>query len=160
MMSPGGAWTSRSRSDSMARDAKRFRTLSSSFARWDRFSLELEFSAVRSRDQEQVAGELREPVGLLACDPQRAAELFGGIGVLEREVELGAHQGERGAQLVTGVGDESAFALKCLVEPREHLVECRPEPFELVAGRLDREPFAGPLAGDRRGAAAHRLDGA
>ena len=39
-----------------------------------------------------------------------------------------------------------------VLETVEHLVEGHAEPLELVAGGRDRQPLAGPVGGDARGA--------
>jgi hypothetical protein len=57
-----------------------------------------------------------------------------GIGVVQHEVDGGAHDGQRGAQFVRGVGDEPLLALECGLEPAEHLVEGLGQFAEFVAG--------------------------
>ena len=98
----------------------------------------------------QALQQMHDPVllsGQLAH--QRPALPEGQVGVAVEGVEVGAHAGERGAQLVTGVGGEAAGrvqrALQRLgrrAQAREHLVERAGERAHLV----------GPLVvGQRRG---------
>ena len=77
---------------------------------------------------------------------------------MEREVELGAQQGERRSELVAGLRDEAALAFERRLEASEHLVEGRAEALELVAGRRHGQALAGPVSRDSRRAATHRLD--
>jgi len=67
---------------------------------------------LRRRDDKQVLGELREAVDLPFSRVQGGQQLVGRSWVREREVELRLEQGERRPQLVAGLGDEPAFALK------------------------------------------------
>ena len=60
----------------------------------------------------------------------------------QRELELGAQQRERSAQLVACVRDEAALAREGSLQPAEHLVQRLAEPPELVARRRDGQPAA------------------
>ena len=61
-------------------------------------------------------------------------------GLSEHDVDRRAHDRERGAQLVGGVGDEPLLALERGLEPAEHLVERLGQFAELVAGAAQRDP--------------------
>ena len=61
-------------------------------------------------------------------------------GLPEHDVDRRAHDRERGAQLVRGVGDEPLLALERGLEPAEHLVERLGQFAELVAGAAQRDP--------------------
>ena len=78
--------------------------------------------------------------------------------MVEREVELGPEEGERGAQLMPGVGHEAPLAFERLLEPSQHLVQGVTEPFELVSRAWDGKPFARPLSGDLGRPPSHRID--
>ena len=69
-------------------------------------------AAYRRRDDKQALGELREAVDLPFSRVQGGQQLVGRSWVRERKVELQLEQGERRPQLVAGLGDEQAFALK------------------------------------------------
>src|SRR5207237_1441833 len=64
--------------------------------RRDLLAAEVDLAAVGARDQQQVAGELDEPVGLLARRGHRPPELLLALGVVVRQVELGTEERERG----------------------------------------------------------------
>ena len=66
-----------------------------------------------------------------------AGQPAGGVG-LGQQVEVGAQRGQRGAQLVAGVGDQAALAVTGGGERREHRVERRGQPGDLVVA-LDRD---------------------
>ena len=61
-------------------------------------------------------------------------------GLSEHDVDGCAHDGERGAQFMGGVGDEPLLALEGGLEPVEHLVEGLGEFVEFVAGTAQRDP--------------------
>ena len=69
-------------------------------------------------------GEQRRPVDGVRATP-------GGVR-LRQQVEIGAQRGERGAQLVTGIGDELSFAFACGGQRRQHRVEAARKPSDLV----------------------------
>ena len=64
---------------------------------------------------------------------ERSLRLVGRQLPLAQEVDVRAHRGQRRAQLVRRVGDESPLAADRLLERGEHRVEARREPAELVA---------------------------
>ena len=130
----------------------------------DPLGVDLERVGVELREVEQVGGQLREPVDLLA---HRAHELGPrrGVGlVLVEQLDEPAEREDRRAQLVRGVGDE---LLAGAVEPREpplHLVEGAGELADLVVG-LDpgsgarsrpRRPSPPPPRAGAAAARAHR----
>ena len=51
--------------------------------------------------------------------------------------------GQRGAQLVRGVGDEPALGVEGDVEPGQHVVEGVGQLLELVVGALEVDPLVG-----------------
>ena len=72
---------------------------------------------------------------------RHAAEVGGGaVGVVEYDVDGCSHDGERGTQLVRGVGDEPPLAVEGALEPVEHVVEGLGQLVELVARTLQRDP--------------------
>src|SRR5205807_349146 len=113
--------------------------------RRDALRSERELPLIRAGDQQQIPGQLDEPVGLGAGLAQSFAQLRLALGVVEREVELGAKQRERRPQLVPGLGDEAALALERGLEPSEHLVERLAEPLELVPRARHRQPLSGAV---------------
>ena len=113
---------------------------------------------VCARDHEQVGRERGEPLGLLCGRPDRILELGVRARMAKRELELGPKQGERRAELVRGVGDESPLVLEGRLEPLEHLVERLGEPRHLVARRRYGQPVARSRRRDRACLAPHRLD--
>ena len=81
---------------------------------------------------EQLGARLREP---------------GGAAGLGEQVEVGAQRGQRGAQLVAGVGDQLALPVVRGGERGEHRVERRGQPGDLVVA-LDRDRVEPLGAGD------------
>ena len=70
-------------------------------------------------EDEEILGEPHQAVGLLRRGVQRRLELLGRPRPPERELELRSEQRERGAELVTRIGDEPALATKPRIESRE-----------------------------------------
>ena len=98
-------------------------------------------SALVSREDEQRGDELLGVVDGGADVGRHAAEVGGGaVGVVEYDVDGCAHDGERGAQLVGGVGDEPPLAVEGALEPVEHVVEGLGQLVELVAWSAQRDP--------------------
>ncbi len=117
-------------------------------------------------DPALAAGEHQQPVEqvvqLVGADQHPLAhppQLAGiGVGVVERDVDLGADRGQRGAQLVAGVGDEPALRGKPGLQAIEHRVEGVGELADLVPGTVERQPLVEPLVGDPAGRSGHRVD--
>ena len=89
--------------------------------------------------------------------PRRSARRA--VRVVQDDVDGRAHDRERGAKFVGGVGDEPLLALERGLEPVEHLVEGLGEFVELVAGAAQRDSrrqvvFRGGAGG--RGYQVHR----
>jgi hypothetical protein len=86
-----------------------------------------------------------EPLGAFGRLPDRDAHRpevrDARIGVRERDVDLGAHDGERRAQLMRGVGDEPALRVERRVEPVEHAVQRAGRVAELVGGAPQPDPL-------------------
>ena len=80
-------------------------------------------------------------------------------GVVERDLEDGALGGQRGAQLVGGVGDEVPLGLEGGFEPREETVEGVPEFLELVLRAVEGQAFVQAGRGDPPGRAGDGADG-
>ena len=69
--------------------------------------------ALVAREDEQRADEVLGVIDSGADVVRRAAQLAGrGVGAAERNVDGGAHDRGRGAQLMGGIGDESLLALE------------------------------------------------
>ena len=64
----------------------------------------------------------------------------GPVGVGEVDLELGAHAGERAAQLVGRVGDEPPLASAGLLDPLEHVVHRAGQAGDLVVAAGHRHP--------------------
>jgi len=95
-------------------------------------------SVVRPRDHQQVLGEPDQAVGLLPCRLERGAKFLGRPAAPQSQIDLGLENRERGAQLVARVGHEGALPRERRLEPVEHLVECLPQPRQLVSRLGDR----------------------
>ena len=98
-----------------------------------------------------------EPSLVAGEDEQRADEVLGvidrvadvgghaaqvgrcAVRVVEYDVDGCAHDRERGAKFVGGVGDEPLLAFERGLEPVEHVVEGLGEFVELVAGTAQRD---------------------
>ena len=97
-----------------------------------------------------LAGELQR---LLAG---RAQGLGVGVRVGERHLQQRALAGERGAQLMGGVGDELALGLERRLQPSEQVVERATELGELVIGPVEAEPAVQIGGRDLLGRRRHR----
>src|SRR5437899_4057754 len=97
---------------------------------------------------EEIFDEPGEPLDLL----QHAADDVSIAGAVERIVQRhlahAPHRGERGAELVRGIGGEAVKPLERVLQPPQRLVEDGGEAAEFVAGVLDREPLAQGFGGD------------
>ena len=82
--------------------------------------------------------------------------LDAGVGIAERELEQGALERERGAQLVRGVGDELSLRLEGRFEPAEQSVDGGAELLELVVGPVEVEPAVEVAGGDLAGGVGDR----
>ena len=80
-----------------------------------------------------------------------------GLGLGQRDVERGPHRGQRGAQLVRGVGDEPALRGERVLQPLEQPVDGVAEFLELVS-RAGARPAARPGC-PRRSAGRPRSSG-
>ena len=69
-----------------------------------------------------------------AAEARAARSSSGRAALGERQLELGAEDRQRRAQLVAGVGDEGALALQRVAEPGQHLVQRLAQARDLVAG--------------------------
>jgi len=78
---------------------------------------------------------------LLRGDRRPAAFVIRPLAV-ERDLEFGAHDGERRAQLVRGVGHEAPLGFEGGIEPGQHLVERIAEFLQLVIGAGQMQPLA------------------
>jgi hypothetical protein len=77
------------------------------------------------------------------------AERFdGGAGVCQGDLADDPLPGQRGAQLVRGVGDELALGAEGCLEPCEQPVDGVAEVFELIAGAGNGQPGAQVVLGD------------
>jgi hypothetical protein len=77
-----------------------------------------------------AAGGVADPFG-------HGAQLrLGGVGVGQGDVDFGAGDRQRGAQLVGGVGGKAALGVEGGVQAREHLVEGVGQLLELVVGAV------------------------
>ncbi len=72
-----------------------------------------------------------------------------------RDVERGAHGGQRGAQLVRGVGDEPALGGERALQPGQQLVDGVGEILDLVQRAGDGEPLVQVVRRDPAGRGGH-----
>ena len=114
-------------------------------------------SLVRARHEQQVLGELDEPVGLHRCRPESLLELARTARLSQCELELGLEERERRSELVTRVRCEAPLALEACVEALEHLVERLPQSMHLVVRSRQRKSSRRGRRRDLAGAAPHRL---
>ena len=100
-----------------------------------------------------------QPVGLVEPGPDLAGQHRdagrGRAGFAGGHVQRGAHHGQRGAQLVGGVGDEPALRVESSLEAGQQAVDGVTEPLELVVGARDREPLVQVLLADALGGHGH-----
>ena len=102
-------------------------------------------------EQQQILGQPDQPVGLLGGLVDRLDERFTAATRPRRELELRAQDRQRGAQLVPGVGDETALPVQGLLQPGEQRVDGGAQRCDLVAGRGDPQPPVEIPVADLRG---------
>ncbi len=108
-------------------------------------------------EREQVAQELREPLGLRLRRLEVARDL-GIVGLQRRRLQSQPQAGQRRAQLMRRIGDELALGAERTCEPVGHLVE-RGGDLALLARATDRGALVQLARGDaprRDGQAAQR----
>ena len=110
-----------------------------------------------SSSSRSSSSSVRSVVSTTARATSRSSSTLG-VGVVERDLGLGADDRQRGAQLVAGVGDEPALGLDGALDAVEHRVEGDGQLVQLVvrAGRAARARRAGRR---RSGAASPRSCG-
>src|ERR1700722_18456067 len=80
--------------------------------------------ALVAREDEQRADEVLSVIDRCADVGRHAAQVAGrAVPVAQRDVDRRAHDRQRGAQLMRGVGDKPLLALERGLEPAEHLVK-------------------------------------
>ena len=89
----------------------------------------------------------------------RAQRLDGGFRVGDRDLEQGAPGGERGPQLVRGVGDEMPLRLKRCLQAREQVIKGLPELGELVVAAAQVQAAVQVARGDVPGGRGDRPQG-
>ena len=119
----------------------------------DRIAVDTEAAGVEAGEVEQLTGELRQTIDLLAhaseeLAPGRVVELL-----LDEQLEMAAEREKRRPELVRGVGDELAPGVLEAREALAHAVERTRELAELVRARVHdrlvelavRDPFGRAL---------------
>ena len=97
--------------------------------------------ALVAREDEQRADEVLGVIDRGADVGRHGAQVAGrAVRVAQHDVDGGAHDGERGAQFMGGVGDEPLLALERGLKPAEHLVERLGQLAQFVAGTGRRDP--------------------
>jgi len=109
------------------------------------------------RQHEQVVGRAAEPADLLAQALEHLARRGRQCVVAEADVELGAHDGQRRAQLVRRVGHQLVLLGDPLLEAVEHRVERDREVADLVARARHRDALVEPVDPDPVGLRGHPL---
>ena len=110
-------------------------------------------------EHHQRVEQALRPVGGLEHDLAHVAQVGDrGVGVGERDLDLGADHGQRRAQLVAGVRDEAALAVERGLQPVEHPVERVGELAQLVARAGHRDPLPQPLLSDAAREAGHTAE--
>ena len=114
---------------------------------------------VEAREQQEILDEQAHPLGLTADSPHRAREILrAAFGAAREELRVGAHRGERRAQLVRGVGDEAAQAPVGGFDLAEHVVERDAEAADLGALVGDVHAAREVARGDRARGGGDRVE--
>ncbi len=121
---------------------------------------------IEAGEQQQLVDELTHARALFLDAPHHVCEIFGPVGgTAAKQFGEAANRGDRGAELVRGVGDELAQPLlrrhalgKGLFDLRQHAVERPAEPPDLGAAVVGYDPLRKVAAGDRVGRCAHPLE--
>ena len=80
------------------------------------------------------------------------------VGVPQAHVELGAHDRQRRAQLVRGVGDQAVLLAHAALQAIEHRVERHRQAAELVGGARHRDALVEAVDADLARVRRHPLD--
>jgi hypothetical protein len=97
--------------------------------------------ALVAGEEEQRADEALGVIDRGADVRRHAAQVAGrAVRVSQHDVDRRAHDRQRGAQFVRGVGDEPLLAFERGLEPAEHLVERLGQFAQLVAGTCRCDP--------------------
>ena len=110
----------------------------------DRGQVDL-FGTVRPRSlRARMRQRADEVLGMIHRDAdvgRHVAQVVGrAVRVARHDVDRRAHDRERRAQFMRGVGDELPLTLERGLEPAEHLVECLGQFAEFVAGTTQSDP--------------------
>jgi len=79
----------------------------------------------------------------------------GRLGLGQGHVQRGPHGGQRGTQLVRGIGDEPALRGEGAIQPSQQPVDSVAEFLELVVRAGQRQPLVQVLLGDALGGGGH-----
>src|SRR2546429_520166 len=98
------------------------------------YELRTVLPGVGAREREEVFDDARQPPPLVVQYGERLAVLLGAPRLLrERDLGLAAHDGDRRAEFVRGVGHEASLLLERKIETGQQVVECAREPPQLAA---------------------------
>ena len=89
---------------------------------------------VLAAEEQELGDESGQPLHLLEQVLEHLAVAFGRSRRAEGDLGLGPHRGQRGAQLVGGVGGESPDLLEGALESFDHCVEGTGQAAQLVLG--------------------------
>jgi hypothetical protein len=105
----------------------------------ERDPLQCELAAFRARDGQKRGDQPGHAVDV-AIQRFECAPVFRlGAGPAEGKIDLAAHEAERGAQFVGGVGGELPLLFEPALDAGKHAVEGLGQPAELVVRQVERE---------------------
>jgi hypothetical protein len=122
---------------------------------------------VEASQPEHVVDQPAHPLCLQLDPAHRLIDLRAlGQGALRIELGVGAKRGQRGAQLMAGLGEEAAHQVLTGLafgdgrrDAAEHPVQRRAEPAHLASGVGGPDPVGEVTGGDAIGSGRHHLDG-
>ena len=122
---------------------------------------------IEASQPEHVVDQLAHPLGLQQDPAHRLIDLRAlGQGALPIELGVGAKRGQRGAQLMAGLGEEAPHQLLAglafgdgRLDAAEHPVQRRAEPADLASRIAGTDPVGEVAGGDAVSPGRHHFDG-
>src|SRR5262245_27448274 len=113
-----------------------------------RLRRQLNFSRVGARQNQKALDKPREPVDLLQHTANDVAICSGFKCIPQRRLPHAPHCGQRSAQLVRGIGCETAQPLERILQTQQRVIDYGRKSPEFVLGVIDRKAFGERLGCD------------
>ncbi|OLB80431.1 MAG: hypothetical protein AUI14_06750 [Actinobacteria bacterium 13_2_20CM_2_71_6] len=114
----------------------------------DRADEQVQAALVGAGEREQVVHHPGHPPDLFGGAGEHLHRVRRQVSGGQRHVQLGAHHGQRGTQVVGGIGDQAPLRVDAGFEAVEHRVECLRQPADLVGDLRHGYPLVEPVHAD------------